>query len=225
MTATLSATRTPDLAPMMDATVAVRQPELRVRPGGLVDVPAVVRLIVGPPTPCPEGPAPEQAARALRLTLAHYLLEEGEVWVAEDGLGHPGPRLRAAAIWLPPGARPAAARMTGVLTRELRHPLDVIDAAEQVREALTAAVPEEGHWTLTLAGPPDEEWDEALAAELLAPGLRAVDREGAGVVAVTPTARRARRLRSAGFRELRGVPTGPARALWLTTRPPLPPLP
>ncbi|MEK8169194.1 hypothetical protein NKH77_03445 [Streptomyces sp. M19] len=105
---------------------------MSIRGAGLVDVPAVVRLLVPTdrPTPGPPaGPEPAPGAvdraqrrirtqRALRLLLAHYTLEEGQVWVAEreyEGLA-------AAAIWLPPGAQPAGARLTGPLHRELQHP-------------------------------------------------------------------------------------------------------
>jgi hypothetical protein len=201
-----------------------RERRVLVRPGGLVDVPAVVRLLVGPPAqaaaPCAGAPDPEQAARALRLLLAHYLLEEGEVWVAEGGLGHSHERPLAAAIWLPPDARPAGARLAGALNRELRHPFDLINAAERVRAALAAAGPAEWHWTLTTAGLLGEASDEALATELLAPGLRAADREGASVLAVTATDRQARQLRACGFGEPRRIPTGPDGCVWLTTRRP-----
>lgn len=84
-----------------------------MRPAGLVDVPAVVRLIAPTPPPPPlsvpdTAPAPvlecsaldwEQTQSAMRLVLAHHALEEGQVWVAEREDG----TLLAAAIWLPPG--------------------------------------------------------------------------------------------------------------------------
>ncbi|MDQ1045672.1 hypothetical protein [Streptomyces sp. V4I2] len=110
---------------MTTAAVTTLEGALRtsVRAAGLVDVPAVVRLFVPPPPPpLPSVPGNsamdwEQAQRAMRLMLAHYALEEGQVWVAERADG----RLLAAGIWLPPDTEtePPDTRFSGLLSREL----------------------------------------------------------------------------------------------------------
>ncbi|WP_055512294.1 hypothetical protein [Streptomyces aurantiacus] len=193
-----------------------------VRAAGLVDVPAVVRLITQPQAQSPSCSASqavdwEQAQRAMRLLLAHHALEEGQVWVAEredDGT------LLAAAVWLPPGSgtggRPGPA-LKNVLSRELttrlpRHPV--------LSRALKAAGPDQPFWTLVAVCVPDdtEAWDRTVVADLLAPGLRAVDDQVATAVAVTMSARHGDQLRSLGFRGPREVCVAPGASVWLTSR-------
>ncbi|GAB2894510.1 hypothetical protein GCM10022245_32210 [Streptomyces mayteni] len=184
-----------------------------VRPGRLVDVPAVVRLLV----PGPVGDDGDQARRALRLLLAHHLLEEGQLWVAEGGLGDT--RVAAAAIWLPPGVRPPGAGFDRVLSRELRDPIDLIAAGERARAALAAVRPGERHWTLTTAGVLGPDWDEGRARGLLAPGFAAADRDAAAVLAITATERDAERLGRLGFVGARHVTTAHGPGAWLARRP------
>lgn len=198
----------------MTTPMAVSAATVGVRPGRLVDVPAVVRLLVPGPPP---GDDDDQARRALRLVLAHHLLEEGQLWVAEGGLGDT--RVAAAAIWLPPDAEPVSRRLTEVLTRELRDPIDLIAAGERARAALAAARPEERHWTLTTAGVSGPDWDERRTTGLLAPGLAAADRDGAAVLAVAASERDAERLGRLGFVGARRVTTAHGPGAWLARRP------
>ncbi|MFD3497872.1 hypothetical protein [Streptomyces sp. NPDC058678] len=201
------------------------RPRTTVRAAGLVDVPAVVRLFAPPPAlsrqsvPGSGGLATdwEQAQRAMRLMLAHHALEEGQVWVAERADG----ALLAAAVWLPPGTgtEPPDMRYSSLISREL----DICLPENPVLStALKAAGPGEPHWTVVTVCAPDdtEAWDRTVVAELLAPGLRAVDDETAAAVAVTISARHVEQLRPLGFRPPREVDVAPGASVWLTTRQP-----
>jgi hypothetical protein len=183
-----------------------------VRPAGLVDVPAVVRLIAPPVT---EAVDREQAQRAMRLMLAHYALEEGQVWVAE----RTGGELLAAAVWLPPGigAEPPQARFGGLLARELA---DCTPKAPPLSAALNDVRPDEPHWTVAVFHAPDdtEAWDREVVAALLAPGLRTVDAEHGTAVALTQSPRHMDQLRPFGFRHPRPAHLAPDITAWLTTR-------
>ncbi len=213
-------------ATVSTAAVTTLQGTLRttVRAAGLVDVPAVVRLFVPPsPSPLPSVPGDsavdwEQAQRAMRLMLAHYALEEGQVWVAERADG----RLLAAGIWLPPDTEtePPDTRFGGLLSRELANgPQDRPVLPAGLREA----GPEGPHWKVVIAGELDDTsaWDHTVAAGLLAPGLRAVDDQAATAVAITVSARHADQVRPLGFRRPREVRLMPGASVWLTTRQPM----
>ncbi|GHA21281.1 hypothetical protein GCM10010372_21490 [Streptomyces tauricus] len=193
-----------------------------VRAAGLVDVPAVVRLI----TQSSAGHS-EQAQRAMRLVLAHHALEQGQVWVAErddDGT------LLAAAIWLPPGTGtdPPGPHLRSVLSRELAtgrsaaEPAFCLPRHGFLSTVLQAAVPGRSmsYWTLVAVCAPDETdaWDRTVVDTLLAPGLRAVDEQDATAVAVTLSARHGDQLRHLGFRGPRQASVAPGASVWLTTR-------
>ncbi|MFF5492177.1 hypothetical protein [Streptomyces aquilus] len=198
-------------------------PQLRprtavIRPAGLVDVPAVVRLI-GPPSPalrsgeCLAGDW-DQAQRAMRLLLAHHALEEGQVWVAERADGE----LLAAAVWMPPdaGAESPHARLGTLFARELVRPPE----SPLLPAVLKKAGPAEPHWTVAVVCAQDdsEAGEPDLVADLIAPGLAEVDAETATAVALTLAARHTGELRSLGFRHPRHVPVTPGLGVWLTTR-------
>ncbi|MGP4048335.1 hypothetical protein [Streptomyces sp. 2A115] len=215
-----------------------------MRAAGLVDVPAVVRLIVPPSSHAADGcPGhPEdwgQAQRAMRLMLAHYALEEGQVWVAErqDGV------LLGAGIWLPPGTdtEPPDTRFSSLLSRELATGRQLSTGRQlatgrrfatgretaigrrdraAVPAAMEAAAPDEPHWKVVIVGALDDTdtWDRTVVADLLAPGLRAVDDQAATAVAITISARQGERLRPFGFGRPREVPLTPGASAWLTTR-------
>ncbi|WP_159074276.1 hypothetical protein [Streptomyces dioscori] len=199
-----------------------------VRAAGLVDVPAVARLI----TQSSAGHS-EQAQRVMRLVLAHHALEKGQVWVAErddDGT------LLAAAIWLPPGTGvdPPGPHLKSVLSRELatgRSEATGRSAAEPafclpqdlfLSTVLKAAGPDPSapYWTVVAVCAPDETeaWDRTVVDGLLAPGLRAVDEQDATAVAVTLSARHGDQLRHLGFRGPRRASVAPDASVWLTTR-------
>lgn len=201
------------------------RPRTTVRAAGLVDVPAVVRLIApSPPSPLPSasalGSSPldwEQTQSAMRMVLAHHALEEGQVWVAE----HEDGMLLAAAIWLPPGAEsePPDRGFSSLLSRELAiGPQNRPVMPTRLKEA----GPEVPHWKVVIAGTLDDTsaWDHIVAADLLAPGLHAVDAQAATAVAVTISARHADQLRPLGFRRPSEVDLMPGASVWLTTRHP-----
>jgi hypothetical protein len=139
----------------------------------------------------------EQAQRAMRLMLAHYALKEGQVWVAEHADG----RLLAAAIWLPPDteSEPPDVRFRSLLSRELA-------TGPQGRPVLPAGLKDAGpdgpHWKVVVVGALDDTtaWDHTVAADLLAPGLCAVDDQAATADAITISARHGDQLRPLGFR-------------------------
>ncbi|UIX32192.1 hypothetical protein [Streptomyces sp. GQFP] len=184
-----------------------------VRAAELVDVPAVVRMIVAP-TPSDDW---EQTQSAMRLVLAHYALEEGRIWVAERAEGG----LLAAAVWLPPGvgAEPPDTRFSSLLARELATgPQDLPVPPMWLKDA----GPEIPHWKVVIVGTLDDTtaWDHTVAADLLIPGLRAVDAEAATAVALMMSPRHADQLRPLGFRRPREVHFMPGASAWLTTRRP-----
>src|SRR5690242_3897955 len=73
-----------------------------IRRAGLVDVPAVARLL-GAPTPAEwrrgAGLSEQTLTSATRLVLTHVALDLGEFWVAAE----PDGAVRAAVVLLPPG--------------------------------------------------------------------------------------------------------------------------
>lgn len=207
-------------------TILQLRPRTAVRAAGLVDVPAVVRMIATPPLTCrpTDGSAPdwEQTQRAMRLVLAHYALEEGRIWVAERAEGG----LLAAAVWLPPGvgSEPPDTRFSSLLARELATgPQD----PPPLPTWLKGAGPDVPHWKVVLVGALDDTsaWDHTVAADLLAPGLRAVDAGTATAVALTMSPRHGDQLRPLGFRRPREVDLMPGASAWLTTRQPVVPVP
>ncbi|MEH0424613.1 hypothetical protein [Streptomyces sp. B21-083] len=194
------------------AMVQLRPPTV-VRAAGLVDVPAVVRMIA---SPAPTG-SWERTRSAMRLVLAHYALEEGRIWVAMRSDGG----LLAAAVWLPPGvgSEPPDTRVSSLLARELATgPEDCPPLPMWLKDV----GPDLPHWKMFLVGALDDTsaWDHTVAADLLAPGLRAVDDEAATAVAVTLSPRHGDQLRSLGFRGPREVHLGPGAKGWLTIRHP-----
>ncbi|MEU9875052.1 hypothetical protein [Streptomyces phaeochromogenes] len=218
------------LSPVSASTMAAPlplRPRTTVRAAGLVDVPAVARLIAPadtgavphvPPHPAAAAPVDwDRARRAMRLMLAHHALEDGQVWVAEREDG----TLLAAAVWLPPnpGAEPPDQRFSSLLSRELG-----LDPQERpfLSAGLKKTAPDESHWKVAVVGELDDTstWDHTVAADLLAPGLRAVDEEGGTAVAVTLSARHGDQLRPLGFRRPRAVCVTPGGSVWMTTRQP-----
>ena len=198
---------------MAPATRLHLRPRTTVREAGLVDVPAVVRMIAAP-TPSDDW---EQTQSAMRLVLAHYALEEGRIWVAERAEGG----LLAAAVWLPPGvgAEPPDTRFSSLLARELATgPQDLPVLPMWLKDA----GPEVPHWKVVVVGALDDTsaWDHTVAADLLTPGLRAVDEETATAVALTMSPRHSDQLRPLGFRGPREVHFMPGASAWLTTRRP-----
>lgn len=160
----------------------------------------------------------EQTRSAMRLVLAHYALEEGRIWVAERADGG----LLAAAVWLPPGvgSEPPDTRFSSLLARELAIGPDDCPVLPMW---LKDVGPELSHWKVFIVGALHDTsaWDHTVAADLLAPGLRAVDDENATAVAITMSPRHGDQLRSLGFRGPHEVHLGPGVNGWLTTRHPM----
>lgn len=126
-----------DAAPSPAAQVTVRRARF-------VDVPGVARLLTadhpvvdldGDGTP--DAPVdPEQLSSATRLVLSHGIMEQGEIWVAEDADG-----LRATTVWLPPEVPAFEDELRGVLVREVGvDPLDEPADDEPVRVATRQAL-------------------------------------------------------------------------------------
>ncbi|GAA3900563.1 hypothetical protein GCM10023084_61310 [Streptomyces lacrimifluminis] len=212
---------TTTLAPM--TTVQLRPPTA-VRAAELVDVPAVVRMIASPqPAPSGDSVAPDWARTqsAMRLVLAHYALEEGRIWVAE----RPDGGLLAAAVWLPPGvgSEPPDTRFSSLLTRELATGPADCPALPVLPRWLKDVGPDLSHWKVFIVGALDDTsaWDHTVAADLLTPGLRAVDDEAATAVAITMSPRHGDQLRSLGFRGPHETRLGPGASGWLATRHPV----
>ncbi|WP_405536068.1 hypothetical protein OG787_21380 [Streptomyces sp. NBC_00075] len=203
---------TTTLTPMAAMPMLQLGTRTTVRAAELVDVPAVVRMIAAP-TPSDDW---EQTQSAMRLVLAHYALEEGRIWVAERAEGG----LLAAAVWLPPGvgAEPPDTRFSSLLARELATgPQDLPVLPMWLKDA----GPEIPHWKVVIVGTLDDTtaWDHTVAADLLTPGLRAVDNETATAVALTMSPRHTDQLRPLGFRVPREVHFMPGASAWLTSRP------
>ncbi|MBD7999442.1 hypothetical protein [Oerskovia gallyi] len=119
-------------------------PQVAVRRARFVDVPGVARLLTadhpvvdldGDGTP--DAPVdPEQLSSATRLVLSHGIMEQGEIWVAEDADG-----LRATTVWLPPEVPAFEDELRGVLVREVGvDPLDEPADDEPVRVATRQAL-------------------------------------------------------------------------------------
>lgn len=203
--------------PAMPATIVQLRPSAVIRAAGLVDVPALVRMIASPmPSPTPTSASDwERTRSAMRLVLAHYALEEGRIWVAE----RPDGGLLAAAVWLPPGvgSEPPDTRFSSLLARELAIAPDDCPALPMW---LKDVGPEQPHWKVFVVGALDDTsaWDHTVAADLLAPGLRAVDDDAVTAVAITMSPRHGDQLRSLGFRGPREVALGPDASAWLTSR-------
>ncbi|KKD05299.1 hypothetical protein TN53_24895 [Streptomyces sp. WM6386] len=195
-------------------TILQMPPRTAVRRAGLVDVPAVVRLFAMPEHSAVDR---DQAQRAMRLMLAHYALEEGQVWVAERADG----TLLAAAVWLPPGTESPHTRFSGLFARELAAPLP---QEPVLPTALKRAKPDAPHWSVVTVCTPDdsEAWDRRVVSDLLSPGLHTADEEGADAVAVTLSPRHMDPLRPLGFRAPHQVPFAEGAGVWLATRRPVP---
>ncbi|WP_371660809.1 hypothetical protein [Streptomyces sp. NBC_00280] len=205
-------------------TMVQLRPPAAIRPAELVDVPAVVRMIASPrPSSSGDFVAPDwaRAQSAMRLVLAHYALEEGRIWVAERSDGS----LLAAAVWLPPGvgSEPPDTRFSSLLARELATGPEECPALPILPMWLKDVGPDLPHWKVFIVGALDDtsDWDHTVAADLLAPGLRAVDDEAATAVAITTSPRHGDQLRSLGFRGPQETRLGPGARGWLTTRHPV----
>jgi hypothetical protein len=130
--------------PETDAQHPTPTTEVTVRRARFVDVPGVARLLTadhpvvdldGDGTPDAPGD-PEQMSSATRLVLSHGIMEQGEVWVAEDPDG-----LRATTVWLPPEVPAFEDELRGVLVREVGvDPLEASPDDEPVRVATRQAL-------------------------------------------------------------------------------------
>lgn len=132
------------LAPPGSAETPAGTPHVTVRRARFVDVPGVARLLTADHPVVdldgdgrPDAPVdPEQLSSATRLVLSHGILEQGEIWVAEDTDG-----LRAATVWLPPEVPAFEDELREVLVREVGvDPLDEPADDEPVRVATRQAL-------------------------------------------------------------------------------------
>ncbi|MEV6400622.1 hypothetical protein AB0M39_38580 [Streptomyces sp. NPDC051907] len=126
----------------------------------------------------------------LRLTLAHFGLETGRVWVAESEADV----LEAAAVWLPPGACIDEGEYMALLRlHELRTPAGMLSAYHASRFQH-----ENEHWTLAAVGTTASGGDEAAGA-VLAPVLQLADAAGQPAFAGEPASLQAELLSQWGF--------------------------
>ena len=120
------------------------RPAATVRRARFIDVPGVARLLTTDHPVVdldgdgrPDSPVdPEQLSSATRLVLGHGILEQGEIWVAEDADG-----LLATTVWLPPEVPAFEDELREVLVREVGvDPLDEPADDEPVRLATRQAL-------------------------------------------------------------------------------------
>jgi hypothetical protein len=176
---------------------------LTLRRAGLVDVPAVARLIDPPPAADRPGVPDDAVTAAARLLLTHVGLEAGEFWVAADDEG----TMRAAVVLLPPRSEPG-----DVASPEE----DAAHAALRLHLGITPPIQPGGsqipgrHWVLTCVATAGA---ETALPGLLVRALTAADASGMPVVCPQP-GELAEVLLHAGFRS-----SGPAGETELMTRP------
>ncbi|MGY1700190.1 GNAT family N-acetyltransferase [Geodermatophilus sp. SYSU D00766] len=159
----------------------------------------------------------ERLRELYRLQAGLAGAETGGTWVAErDGA------VVAAACWARPDDPPPSEATRRLLAE--RVPLLLGDRAAALEEAETAAArarPPGPHWLLGCVGTLPRERGRGTASQLLAPGIRALDAEGAAAVLETSSAANVRLYRRLGF----GVraeldPPGGAPHVWVMERPP-----
>lgn len=171
-----------------------------VRRAGLVDIPAVSRMLLQAPSladwQLPGGVSDKDLTTATRLMLTHVGLEHGEFWVAdEDG------RVTAAVVIFPPTV-PAGGFGTG----------QALEGALKLELGLIPGLPDETDITelAALAGAPDMHWllmplhapaDDEVLADLLEAALPVVDETGMPVMCLEQGAPAAA-IEAAGFQPL-----------------------
>ena len=97
------------------------------------------------------------------------LLERGRVFATED--------FSAAALWLPPGARPDSEAIDVLIGETVRPETQAV--AEQVGQGMDAHHPKEPHWYLSMIGVDPARQGRGLGSALLAHTLALIDAEGA----------------------------------------------
>ncbi|GGT13527.1 hypothetical protein [Streptomyces purpureus] len=151
----------------------------------LQDVNAIVRLLSGGRRQFAEEAQPE-----LRLTLAHFGLETGEVWVTESPAG----TLEAAAVWLPPGAVIDEGEYRALLRLHEIGPSERTPATHHP----VRLQPDDDHWLLAALGTTADGGPEAAGA-VLAPVLGLIDEAMEPAYASRPASFQARLLSRWGF--------------------------
>lgn len=207
------------------------EPGWTVRPGGLLDVNPVARLLRGGSRPVdidgdgvPDGPVDEEAAAvAARLLLLHVVLERGRLDLAEA----PDGTIAAAAVWVPAEEALAPAELGGLLTRELHLAgagalSATIGPPDHVRPQLEATMTgfldavaqhQPDLVLYAVAVDPSRATADvlALARDVVAPVIAS----GEPVLALALDADRARLLVAAGFDELEQIPLGELNTVWV----------
>jgi GNAT superfamily N-acetyltransferase len=153
----------------------------------------------------------ERRVRELYALYARVAHEQGEVWVADDGV--------AAALWMPPGGGGEVDAATGARLAELYgERLERFQTAAAMAEARRPAEP---HWYLAAMATAPERQGRGLGGAVLAPVLERCDAEGA--LALTDTSTPG----NVGFYARRGFAVadewdepGGAPHVWLLARPP-----
>lgn len=180
------------------------------RRASLTDVNAIVRLLTeGSLLPPEAALSIRERQSELRLTLAHFGLEAGEVWIAESN----GGVLEAAAVWIPPSAAIDEAQYTSLL--EL-HELACLTTVSSRRQG-DPMRPTEEHWLLAAFGVATTADTDAKEA-VLRPVLRAADTAYLPAYACPPASFQAEVLRPFGFAGW-GAGLLPKGASWLRRAP------
>ncbi|SNS40016.1 Acetyltransferase (GNAT) domain-containing protein [Geodermatophilus saharensis] len=159
----------------------------------------------------------ERLRELYRLQAGLAGAEAGGTWVAERGGA-----VVAAACWARPDDPPPSPATRRLLAEGIPPLLGDRAAALEAAEAAGAhARPPEPYWLLGCVGTVPRERGRGIAAALLAPGIRALDAEGATAVLETSSAANVRFYERLGF----GVraeldPPGGAPHVWVMERPP-----
>ncbi|MCJ0872614.1 hypothetical protein [Streptomyces sp. AP-93] len=161
-----------------------------VRRATLQDVNAIVRMLSDDRRMTPQQAAfIAKSQPQLRLTIAHFGLEAGHVWVAESGLG----ALAAAAVWIPPGIVFDKHEQKALLGLHGLEPPTPSRSSGQGDRA-----PREDHVRLAAVGAAPTADDAALEA-LLSPALRWADAERLPTYATTLASAQSELLLPFGF--------------------------
>ncbi|MCP3760633.1 hypothetical protein [Streptomyces sp. TBY4] len=162
----------------------------RARRASLKDVNAIVRLLANDSMPPEQAVITREHQPELRLALAHFGLEAGEVWIAETNSGV----LEAAAVWIPPNAAIDEEQYTALLRLHGFGALATVSS----RRHDGPMQPREEHWLLAAFGAAATA-DLTAADAVLMPVLRAADHARLPAYACAPASYRAEALRPFGF--------------------------
>ncbi|MFD5142445.1 hypothetical protein [Streptomyces sp. NPDC058401] len=185
-----------------------------VRRAGLVDVPAITRLITSGGMAAhyvPPGRT-QEAGSVVRLMLAHHSLEAGKVWLAEQTPGD----VLAVAAWRPatPGAEPDPTEVDQLLAREVGPRGEPWNVGRRDAQAAAALWPAEPHGLLIRARQQGHEARE-IGTDLVRTVIRDLGPSPDLVIAVSLSEAEGLELEELGFDGLHEVRLPSRASLWL----------